>query len=307
PGLAIPELAPDWAAYMKSRSRALVRILGSYPVTWRTKFTNMTFSREPENLSATQFREFKLVKDLQRKNFKNIVSPAVRASIEVIATSVGLSEKGKVEEALARQLAGQTAKRSDVEKKLAVAAEELQHRYPQFRRVQVFRTKVGPFAKIQPSDGPARKVEITTPSEGIVVWQQRNGKSLRTQVSLLRPRPLQPFGYPRIDPPVPPDATVLGQLHRHEMIWLKGEPDRPEGFYRVTKCQASGISLQSEEAVPAEILRRIGIKLDNKTSDEASEDEAERVDFTFGKQALAEYFSDKKKPNGRPAGRERSE
>lgn len=118
---------------------------------------------------------------------------------------------------------------------------------------------------------------------------------------------MQPFGYPRIDPPVPPDATVLGQLHRHEMIWLKGEPDRPEGFYRVTKCQASGISLQSEEAVPAEILRRIGIKLDNKTSDEASEDEAERVDFTFGKQALAEYFSDKKKPNGRPAGRERSE
>jgi hypothetical protein len=303
PGLAIPKLAPDWAAYLRKRENPLIRILGRYPVTWKASFADLTFWRDPQS-DAPRLKRYKLLKDITRKDFGNIVAPSMRSIVENIAASVGLGERGTIAEALARKLAGDNAKRSAVERELPRALEELEKRYPGLRRIQVSSQKGGTLARVVPSDGPMRKVQIKPASEGLIVWQAKRGTKLETKISLLRPRPLQKFGIPRIDPSVPVGASILGQLCRHDMIWLDGEPDRAEGFYRVTKCQPNGITVQPEEAVPAEIARRVGIRLDNKQSDRAAEAEAERINFSLGKQALVEYFTNKKKRNGRRTGSE---
>ena len=301
PGLAIPELAPDWAGYIERRRKPLVRILGSYPITWKTKFADLNFGRHP-HAETERLVKFKLLKDIHRKDFKNIISPSARGRVEQIADGVGLGEKGTIIEALARSMAGANAKRSEIERELPRASEKLQNDYPGLRRVQVSTQKGGATLSIKPSDGPARKAQIKPASEGLIVWQEPGGKKPKTGVSIIRPRPLQAFGIPRIDPPIPAGAVAIGQLRRHEIIWLSAEPDRPAGFFRVTKCQENGVTVQREEAVPAEVLRRSGIKLDKGSKEEATDD-----DVTLGKQALFEYFSNKKKENDGPAGTHISE
>lgn len=294
PGLAVPELAPDWAGYLRSRKKPVVRILGRYPVTWKSKFADLTFWREPQR-DTPRLKRYKLLKDIQRKDFENIVSPAMRSEVEKIAVAVGLSERGTMAEALARKNAGQDARRSAVERELPHVLEELEQKYPRLRRIQVSSQKGGTLAVLKPSDGPARKVQIKPASEGLVVWQAPKGTKVKTAISLLRPRPLRAFGIPRIYPPIPAGASILGQLYRHQMIELEGLPDRPEGFYRITKCQANGITLQPEEAVPAEIARRIGARLDNKQPGKTGEEESEKANFVLGKQALVEFLEDRKK------------
>jgi hypothetical protein len=303
PGLAVPELAPDWAAYMASRSKPLVQILGSYPVTWKSKFADLTFWREPQK-DTPKLKAYKLLKNIGRKDFRNITSEAMKLKVEAIADDIGMDNKDSIIEAVARKKARDGAKRSALEQELPRAEEELEQNYPKIRRVQVSSQKGGRIAVIRPSDGPPRKVQIKPASEGLIVWQERGKKKAKTEISVLRPRPLQAFGIPRVDPPIPAGASIVGQIRRHDMIWLKGEPDRPEGFYRVRKCQTNGITVQAEEVVPAEILRRIRIKLDKPVKDEVAEEDAEKLNFPLGKQALVDYFTNKKNRNGRPAGRE---
>ena len=294
PGLALPDLAPNWAEFLSNRSRPLLRILGRYPVSWQTKFADLTFWRQPM-LETRRLKRFKLLKNIQRKDFKNIVSADVRSMVEGIAASIGLGDKGTIAHALARHMAGANAKGSAVEQQLPLAAEELENRYPGLRRLQVSSQKGGTLALVSPSAGPARKVQIKPASEGVIVWQEQKGKKFRTHISVLRPLPLQRFGIPRIDPPISAGARVLGQLHRHQLIWLDGEPDRAAGFYRVTKCQGVGVTIQPEEAVPAEIARRTGSRLDKRTEDAADAEEDGKVSLTLGKQACAEYFENRKK------------
>jgi hypothetical protein len=292
-GLVVPSLAPDWAGFLQQRRQPVVRILGRYPVTWRSQFADLTFWRQPL-VDATRLKRFKLLKDIQRKDFPNIVSSRVRSKVEEIAASVGVGEKGTLAEAMARQLAGEGAKRAAVEQELPRAAQELEQRFPGLRRVQVYSQKGGSVAVIDPGDGPLRKVQIKPASEGVVIWQQLEGKKtkkLKTHISVLRPRPLQRFGMPRVDPPIPPGATTLGQLHRHQIIWLEAQPDRPAGYYRVTKCQEVGVTLVPEEAVPAEIQRRLQIQGAAKSGGEATDQEGDGLTkVTLGRQRLADYF-----------------
>lgn len=301
PGLAVPELAPDWAGYMAKREKPIVRVLGNYSINWRTKFADQTFWRRPSVLDEKRIIQSKLLWKITREDLPKIVSPAMRELVRAIAGSVGLAEKGSIAEAVARQLAGANAKRSAVEQELPRAQETLERNYPRLRRVQVYSQKGGALARVNPSDGPARKVQIKPASEGVIVWQHEEKGKLKTEISLIRPRPLQRFGFPRIDPQIPSGALVMGRLCRHQIIHLTGLPDRPQGFYRVTKCQANGITVQPEEAVPAEILLRTGIKLDKPKESENDEDEAEKLSFTLGKQALLEYFFHKKEQNVAPA------
>lgn len=302
PGLALPELAPDWAGFLEKRNKPLVRILGNYSINWRTKFADQTFWRNPKSLTENRPVQFKLLRDIKRADLPKIVSPAMRNLVESIAGSVGLGDKGSIAESLARQFAGPTPKRAAVEQELPRAYEQLERNYPSLRRVQIDSQKGGTLARLHPSNGPARKVQIKPASEGIVVWQQQLNNKLKTEISVIRPRPLQAFGFPRVDPPIPADATVLGRLRRHETIWLKAQPDRPEGFYRVTKCQTVGVTLLPEEAIPTEILRRTGVKLGKSTQESMEGDEAEKVSFSLGKQELAAYFLSSENKNGRPAG-----
>jgi len=305
PGLAIPDLAPDWAGFLTNRKQPLVRVLGNYPVTWKTKFADLSFWREPQ-LDAPRLKRSKLLRDMQQKDFKNIVSPSVRSMVEDIAARVGLSEKGTVAEALARQLAGEGAKRAAVQQTLPRAVEELQKRYPGLRRLQVSSQKGGTLAQIWPSDGPIRKVQIKPASEAVVVWQREEGekgKAPRTHISLIRPKPLQRFGFPRIDPPIPDDARELGRLHRHQIIWLHAQPDRPAGYYRVTKCQKVRVTLVPEEAVPAEIRRRREdynqAVRGGQADAEQQPDEGEETGVTvhLGKGELASFFAKEGAPD----------
>jgi len=289
-GLVVPELAPDWAAFLETRSRPIVYILGRSRVSWRNKFADLTFWREPL-LDTPRIKRTKLLRDIQRKDFKNIFSPFVRSTVEEIAESVGLGEKGTLLQALARKLAGAGAKGKEVEQRLPAAAEELERRYPGLRRLQVFSQKGGTLALVNPADGPPRKVQIKPASEGVVVWQIEEGKkrkALKTHISVIRPMPLLKFGFPRIDEPLPEGAKEIGRLLRHQIIWLDAEPDRPAGFYRVTKCQQAGVTVVPEELVPAEIARRMQVASAQAT---AASEEEEAGKFVLGKQELAEYFA----------------
>ncbi|MDC8450599.1 MAG: hypothetical protein LV473_19915 [Nitrospira sp.] len=49
-GLAVPELAPDWAEYMERRTWPLVKVLGSYPISWKRTFADQKFYQNPQQL-----------------------------------------------------------------------------------------------------------------------------------------------------------------------------------------------------------------------------------------------------------------
>lgn len=293
PGLAVPELAPDWRGFLVNREKPLVRILGDYPVNWKTRFADLTFWRQP-HLDTRRLKRYKLLKDVQSKDLPNIISAPVKSQVEKISAFAGLDVKGTIAEALAQKLAGEGAKRPEREQKIPQALEELEKKYPVLRRLQISSQKGGTIARISPSDGPTRKVQIKPASEGVIVWSRKNGKKDKIGISVIRPKPLQAFGIPRVDPPIPQDASVFGQLRRHQIIWIDGQPDHPDGFYLVTKCQKGGITVQPEEVVPAEILRRTGVKLGKLASEDTDDDGEDKVSFGLGKQALVKYFESKK-------------
>jgi hypothetical protein len=295
PDLVLPELAPDWAGFLATRKKPMVRILGRYPVTWKSSFADQTFWREPENLAASKIRRSKLVRELTKKDVANVSFPQARQQIEAIVRDAGLPSQGTVVEALARQIAGAQAKRSAVQQAVPQAAEKLDTDHPEIRRVQVNSQKGGSLAQVRPRDGPVRKVQIKPASEGAIVWQRVEGKKTKKpkiHISLLRPRPLQQLGFPRVDPAIPCDATVLGQFRRHQIVFLEREIAPPGGFFRVTKLQEGGITVEPEEAVPAEILRRIeGGATRSVKGNENEEDGDGARHVQLGKEALAQYFA----------------
>jgi hypothetical protein len=296
PDLVVPELAPDWASFLQARHKPFVRILGRYPVNWKSAFADQTFWRDPEDLQATKIRRSKLVRDLTQKDLPKIASSQAKAKVQPIVEGAGLGPKGTIAEAVASQMAGPQAKKAAIPQ----AIERLEADHPELRRVQVSSQKGGTLAQIAPDDGPMRKVQIKPATDGAIVWQRMEGKkkkALRTHISLLRPRPLQRFGFPRVHPAIPPDATILGQFQRHQILWLHGEPDRPEGFYRVTKLQENGITVAPEEAVPLEILRRL--KQRGTEVEGAGEDVRDTI--LLGKEELRRYFERKGEKRGRRA------
>lgn len=294
PGLVVPHLAPDWAEFLAQRKQPIAKILGNYPVNWRTKFADLTFWRRPEE-DSPRLKRFKLLKDLQRKDFKNIISETNRKIVEEIADRAGLGKKGSFAEAVARQMAGPDAKGATVRQAIPAAVERLEKEYPQLRRVQVSSQKGGTLARIDPSDGSSRKVQIKPASEGAIVWQEIAGnkhRKVRIQISIVRPRPLQRFGIPRVDPPIAGGVQVLGQLRRHQVIWLEPPICAVGAYYRVAKLQENGITVAPEESVPAEVLRRIGVRPEKPSGDETDEDGGIIV---LGKDDLARFFAQERK------------
>lgn len=264
PGLAIPELAPDWATFMDSRTFPLVRVLGRYPVTWKTSFADQTFAREPEDLEAAKLRISEQVENIKVSNLEKIVSPYWRDRLAGLARELGLSEN-------------QTIRK-----------EKLSENFPGLRRVQLERQRGGKLATLRPADGPPRKVQIKRPSEGAVVWEQQVGQSkkrLQARLSLIRPRPLRRLGFPRVDPPVPSQATVLGRLRRHQIIWLDATARHAAGFYRLTKFELNRLTAMPENAMPKEIAGRLKLKPGAE-----QQSEAQPNSVSLGLKELAAYF-----------------
>ena len=302
PGLALPELAPDWAAYLQKRNKPIVYVLGRYPVRWRGKFADLTFWLQPENKDAPRLKRYKQVRNLKQPDFRNVVSDAMRARVERIASEVAYGGKGTISEALARRIAGPEVKKaSEVQQKIPEAVEQLETTHPELRRVQVFSQKGGTMAQVRPSDGPMRLVQIKPATDGLVVWRKWEGKkkkSLKTYISLIRPHPLRVFGLPRLHPPIRDAERILGQLHRHQIIWLQGRPDRSEGFYRVTKCQRGGATVVPEELVPAEIANREGLKLQKEPMEGGDgTGDGSLGTISLGKRDLEAYFLSRKEKN----------
>jgi hypothetical protein len=267
PGLAVPELAPNWAEFIKPRNHPIVRILGRYPVTWKSSFADETFGRNPDDTQSSKLIISKLVKDLKVTDLKNIVSSLWREQLTSLAEQVGLAPK----QVLPREMLAQ--------------------KFPNLRRLQLFRQPGGIRIKIKPADGPPRKLQIKVPSEGIVVWKREK----KIGLSIIRPRPLQRLGLPRIDPPPGPDAIELGRLHRHQMITLSKNSKHAAGFYRLTKFQDSGVEAILENAMPAEIAMRLRLKRAKSRADEESTTNTGTI--VLGKRELATYFLEKQAEN----------
>ncbi|MBI5236873.1 MAG: HNH endonuclease [Deltaproteobacteria bacterium] len=52
PGVALLDLAPDWAGFMKQRTSPIVRVLGKLKADWKSQLTDLTFYQKPRNLDG---------------------------------------------------------------------------------------------------------------------------------------------------------------------------------------------------------------------------------------------------------------
>jgi hypothetical protein len=261
-GLAAPELAPDWASFQRERESPLIRVLGRYPITWKTSFADQTFGRDPTDLQAPKLRISQPVKTLRVSQIPNIASPFWRDRFKSLADELGLAPR------------------------LTIPEDKLAERFPGLRRLQLFRQPGGTLMTVRPEDGPARKIQFKPASEGVVVWQQEVGKKkkrLKTEISIIRPVALQRLGLPRYDPPLPKEGRVIGRLRRHQIIWLDATPKHPPGFYRLTKFQLSGVTAVPENALPQAIARQLRLP----RQEAENEVEEELGSITIGKAELA--------------------
>lgn len=232
PGLAVPELAPDWQGFIAGRNQGIVKILGNYPVSWKTSFADETFGRNPKDTNSNKLRISKLVKDVTAEEIEKIVSRYWRDRLKLLAAELNL------------------------EGKRGFPPEKLKEKFPTLRRVQIYRQPGGILVRMRPSDGPARKMQIKLPSEGIVIWKLGE----KTGLSLIRPRPLLRFGRQRFEPPIPGAAEILARLYRHEIINLPQTAKHQAGFYRVTKFQDVGVTVIRENVMPPVIAKRLDLK-----------------------------------------------
>lgn len=238
PGLAIPELAPSWATFIKNRTGSLLRVLGNYPITWKKSLFKETLWQGVERTDDKELVVYKQVADLTVGELKKIVSPYYRERLESQVKELGLGERK------------------------SIPPEILKREFPGLVRLKLTRQKPsGVIVTFKGRRGPLRKL-VAAPesaSEGAVFWVFDDGRRGQFKISIIRPRPLQALGVPRLDPPLPAGAKRVGSWVRHQIIQLpidaKGK--HPAGWYRVKEFSESDIVVLPENALPAEISRRM--------------------------------------------------
>jgi hypothetical protein len=255
PGLAIPEIAPDWQGFISQRRHALVKVLGNYPVTWKSSFADETFGRNPEERNSGKLRISKLVKDFTVKDVERIVSSHWKDQLRSLAATLPSDQK-------------------------RTFPDKIQQKFPDLRRLQLYRQPGGIAVTVKPSDGPARKIQVKLPSEGIILW--RIGEKIT--LSLIRPRPLIQFGRQRNEPAVPDEAIVLARLKRHEILNLPETKKLSAGFYRITKFRDVGVTVIKENAMPKIIANRLELPATTAEHSKMS------APILLGKKDLAELF-----------------
>jgi hypothetical protein len=258
-GLAIAELASDWAGYMAQRRHPIVRVLGNYPVSWKTSFADLTFARRRSDSEGAKLRISMPVQQLKVKDLKNLVSTLWRAQLANLAQEIGLKDNQ------------------------ALPADKLREKFPNLRSLQLYRQPGGTPVTLNPADGPARHVQIKPASEGVVIWQA--GKTVT--LSIVRPRPLLKFGKSRIDPEIPAGAVILATLKRHQTVHLPKTKKNPRGYYRVTKFQEAGVTFEAESAMPQDIASKLEL---GRAKHDASEQPKAR-EIVLGKKELAACFA----------------
>jgi 5-methylcytosine-specific restriction endonuclease McrA len=278
PGLAIPELAPDWTELARRQTAPFVHVLGRYPLSWKKTIFKQTLWQNPEKTERAKLVVRKPVEELTVGEIREIVSPYYRDRLQALAKELRL------------------------EKKQAIPAETLRGKFPELRHLKVFRQKPSSvIVPVQSARGPIRYLatEPESASEGVVVWKKPKGKGVELGISVIHPNVLRGFQVPRYEPVVPPDADRL-VFKRHQLIRLPEAAGHPAGWYRVKEFSDGGIVVLPECALPVEIANRIGLK--------KGAGETELSPFKerkLGKKELLAYYSQKVRE--RRDGRQRKE
>jgi len=273
PELAIPELAPDWAEYMERRTWPLVHVLGRYPVNWKRTFADQNFYQRPEKLDDKRLRQHVPLVALKYKpkdpgkkpsaSETQILNPYVAAQFPVLAESV-LEEREQWQKAHPKPDKAERKKLRELGLTPAhtIAKEKLQAKFPGIRHVKVEKQPGGKLARVEPKDGPPRKIQLKKASEAAVFWLKQ-GKTLNEKnlvISVRWPSIFQKFHVPRHDPPIPGGATILDVWPRHKLIWLDQATGHDPAFYRVKEFSEAEVTVLPENAVTDELAKRLNLR-----------------------------------------------
>jgi len=314
-GLAVPELAPDWAEYMARRSWPVVRVLGNYPVGWRSTFADQTFYQRPKQLDDKRLRlhvplvglKFKEKSpDAKRSPSETkILNPRVAAEFPALAER--LAEERKAWEAAhpkwkrEKDLKGEH-KKLGLTPGRTVPKEILEKELPGIRHVTVERQKGGAaLACVEPRDGPPRKIQLKGASEAVVIWVPKGKPLEKLQLSIRWPAIFRKFGVERLVPHIPPGARILEAWERYKMIWLDEDCGQAPGWYRVKEFSSGQVTVLPENAVTDELAKRLQLKAEKQDAATPGEDaekqgakangaSARLKEIQLRKRQLAAYF-----------------
>jgi 5-methylcytosine-specific restriction endonuclease McrA len=287
-GLAAHDLAPDWAEYMENRTWPLVRVLGRYPVGWKHTFADQNFYQNPERLDDKRLLQYMPLTAFTHSG-KGPDDDRHPAETRMVSTRLD-----KEFRELARDLG--------IKKKATVPTEKLQQMFPGVRHVKVEKQPGGRLARMEPDDGPARKVQLKKASEAAVIWLEKGAPLDQIQMSVRWPAIFRDFGVPRHDPAVPPEAVVLDVWPRYKSIWLDEETGQEPGFYRVKEFTSSDITVLPENAVTDELAKRLNLKKakaqaaapaqdgDSPTGEKGAEPEGLLREVKLHRKDLVRYF-----------------
>lgn len=274
-GLAVPELAPDWVEYLERRTWPLVKVLGRYPINWKRKFADLTFSQNPDSLDDKRLVQYLPLGDLPHNGKgpddkrhpaeTKIADSALDRKFRTVAAELGLKKKQTISEG------------------------SLSEHFPGVRHVKILKQPGGRLVRIAPGDGPARKVEIKGASEAVVFWVE-NGKPLANlRMSIRWPGILQSWGVNRHEPPIPDGSIILATWPRHKFIRLGPTTVKIPGFYRVKEFDGSTVTLLPEQVVPDALAKKLDVNKKTAVQDEHSVSASDQ-EVRLGKTALVKLF-----------------
>lgn len=262
-GLAVHELAPDWAEYMGGRTWPLVRPLGRYPVGWKRTFADQNFYQNPDKLDDKRLRQYV---PLASFPYGGKGPDAKPHSAETRIVAPGLDREFR-----------KVAHELGLKKRQTLPPDKLQEKFPSIRHVKVEKQPGGRLARVTPTDGPPRKVQLKKASEAAVFWIPAGKNLADLAISVRWPSIFRRFGVPRHDPPIPEGATILEAWKRHKMVWLDEAAGQAPGYYRVKEFSDSGVTVLPENAVTDELAKRLGLKKRAKKPAKQAEDNGEET------------------------------
>jgi 5-methylcytosine-specific restriction endonuclease McrA len=281
-GLAVHEVAPDWAEYMARRSWPVVRVLGRYPVGWKRSFADQNFYQNPEKLNDKRLRQHvplveltykvKMPDKKQSASETKILNPDVSSRFPIIAQElINERERWDKEHPKRDKELNKERKKLGLTENRTIPKEKLDQEFRGVRHVNVSKNKGGTLARVKPADGPPRKIQLKKASEAVVIWVEKGQPLSKLQLSVQWPAIFRKFGIERFVPSIPDEATILDTWKRHKLIWLDDATGHAPGFYRVKKFDDGQVTVLPENAVTDELAKRLYLKAAKRRERKSSE------------------------------------
>lgn len=276
-GLATHELAPDWADYMERRTWPVVRVLGKYPVGWKRLFADQNFYQNPKKLDDKRLRQHVPLVELTYKpkapekkrspSETKILNAEVAERFPAIAQSL-IQERESWEAEhpnwKREKELRQARKKLGLTQDQTVPKENLDQEFAGIRHVNVEKQLGGKLARVEPKDGPPRKIQLKKASEAVVVWVAKGQPLEKLRLSIRWPAIFRKFGVERFVPPIPEAATIRATWKRHKLIWLDDDVVQEPGWYRVKEFDDAQVTVLLENAVTDELAKRLHLKVEKK-------------------------------------------